>query len=89
VSHRTDEEGVASTSVAREAASRVGPLLDQYIRLSGCTQADDPQDEAPYVDLVADVLHLAASRGVDHEHLLKTATMHFEAEANPPDTLAP
>ena len=86
---RAGDDRISNMPKHRESASRVRPLFDQYLLLTGSAQADNPADMAPYVDLVADILHLAASRGVDHEHLLKTATMHFEAEAITPDDVDP
>lgn len=79
---------IHNTPSHRESASRVGPILDLYIQLLGCEPADNTHDISMYVDLVADILHLAASRGVDYEQILPSARMHFEAEAITPDDLA-
>jgi len=76
-----------TTPSHRESVSRVGPIFDLYIQLLGREPADNTADISIYVDLIADLLHLATSRGVDHEQVLSSARSHFEAEAITPDDL--
>jgi hypothetical protein len=50
--------------------------LEAYVRLNGSTGIC----ECDVVDLVADLLHLLESRGLDTSNVLSKAGRHFQAE---------
>lgn len=60
-----------------ERAHHAAHALSVYLARKGGSQDDDDYNIA---DLLGDLLHLAASKGLHFEPLIQTALLHFEAE---------
>jgi hypothetical protein len=70
--------------VRPDKSANVDVLFDFYVvRTSASYESvhGARTDPANFVDMITDLLHLGASRGVDHAEVLAGAAMHFEAEA--------
>jgi hypothetical protein len=62
-----------------DKAARAEWALDTYAQLAGDFRASDDY-ETYVVDLLADLLHLAAQKDLDFETLLARSERHFYAE---------
>lgn len=73
----TDKCGITNA----DRASRVEELLEYYAKCRD-RRWHTSESELPYycADMIADLLHLAASNGWDAEDVLRRADMHFQAE---------
>lgn len=74
----TDDEAVKASGPNGHRAKRGGRALAAY-RLSRPNSQDEP-DETMLIDLLADLLHWGAAKGVDVSQALATAQNHAVSE---------
>ena len=73
----TDKCGITNA----DRASRVEELLEYYAKGRDGDIAPSESELPDYcADMIADLLHLAASNGWNAERVLRLADMHFQAE---------
>ena len=65
----------------QERADRVEELLEAYMKgVDGDLTPVEGEERGYCCDLIADLLHLAASKGWGAESVLDMANMHFQSE---------